>query len=356
MRSVFIFCALMLACLQTVHSASAQELKFSTVTREPFSMVLDGSDTGFSIDLLSEISKDLGKQIGIDRKDSFSAMLDSVQSAEVDGAIANISVTAAREATMDFTLPIFSSGVQVMLLDGQNKNVLFSAIFARDIGYALLLAFGLIFGCGVLMWVFERGRQEYFNRPLRQALFPSFWWALNLVVNGGFEERIPRSVAGRIFGVAMVISSLFIVSIFVARITAALTVEAIQSNVQSINDLDGRTIGTIEGSTSAEFLETRNINYVVYTELEQLLLAFEADTLDAVVFDGPILAYYIQNRGLRNVRLLERVFKQENYGIALPTGSPLREEINRSLLRLRENGVYDQLVAKWFGRAYSDGR
>ena len=206
------------------------------------------------------------------------------------------------------------------------------------------------------MWVFERGRQEYFNHPLRQALFPSFWWALNLVVNGGFEERIPRSVLGRIFGVVMVISSLFIVSIFVARITAALTVEAIQSNVQSINDLDGRVIGTIGGSTSAEFLETRNIDYVVYTELQQLLLAFETDTLDAVVFDGPILAYYIQNRGVRNVRLLERVFKQENYGIALPTGSPLREEINRSLLRLRENGVYDQLVAKWFGRAYSDGR
>jgi polar amino acid transport system substrate-binding protein len=50
--------------------------------------------------------------------------------------------------------------------------------------------------------------------------------------------------------------------------------------------------------------------------------------------------------------LMDKVFKPENYGIALPTGSPLREEINQSLLRLRENGTYGELVRKWFGNAY----
>ncbi|MGB3245142.1 MAG: transporter substrate-binding domain-containing protein [Sulfitobacter sp.] len=333
-------------------SAMSQELLFTTVTREPFSIVQEGNNAGFSIDLLSEIAKDLRRPIMIDRKDGFKEMLDAVQAGEADGAIANISITAAREATMDFTLPIFSSGVQVMLHQDQSSSALFSALFTRDIAYALLLAFGVLFGCGILMWAFERARQEYFDRPFREAIFPSFWWALNLVVNGGFEERMPRSTGGRLIGVVMVVSSLFIVSVFVARITAAMTVEAIQSNVQSINELDGRSVGTIGGSTSAELLDARNISYTAFTDLNEMLGDFETKTLDAVVFDAPILAYYIQNRGSGKGRLMERIFKPENYGIALQAGSPLREDINRSILHLRENGVYDQLIAKWFGSAF----
>ncbi len=332
--------------------AKGQDLTFATVSREPFSMEQNGVDTGFSVDLIRAIAKDLNLSIALDRKDSFGGMLGAVQNADLDGAIANISITAAREATMDFTLPIFSSGVQVMLPSESAQNALVTTILTREILLAVILAFGILFACGMIMWAFERNRQEYFNRPLVAALFPSFWWALNLVVNGGFEERMPRSPLGRGFGVLMVISSLFIVSIFVARITAALTVEAIQSNVQSINDLDGRSVGTIEGSTSAAFLDQRGISYVLYTDLDAMLKAFEVNTLQAVVFDGPILAYYVANKGRGRTRLMSKVFKPENYGIALPTGSPLREEINQSLLRLRENGTYDELAVKWFGNAY----
>lgn len=333
----------------------AQELVFSTVTRDPFSLQIDGADSGFSVDLIRAIGADIDKTVTLDRKNSFGDMLGAVQAADVDGAIANISITAARETTMDFTLPIFASGLQVMLPSDSTSNALVTTILTREIALALVLAFGILFACGMIMWVFERNRQEYFDRPFAQALFPSFWWALNLVVNGGFEERVPRSPLGRGLGVVMVMSSLFIVSIFVARITAALTVEAIQSNVQTLNDLEGRSIGTIDGSTSAAFLDQRGLGYVLYSDLDTMLSAFEANTLQAVVFDGPILAYYVANNGRGRARLMDKVFKPENYGIALPTGSPLREEINQSLLRLRENGTYDDLVVKWFGNAYRSG-
>ena len=47
--------------------------------------------------------------------------------------------------------------------------------------------------------------------------------------------------------------------------------------------------------------------------------------------------------------LMPRIYRRENYGIALPAGSEQREEINRALLRLRENGTYEDLVQLWFG-------
>ena len=80
-----------------------------------------------------------------------------------------------------------------------------------------------------------------------------------------------------------------------------------------------------------------------------MLTDFENGEIDAVVFDGPILAWYLQSRSKESGRLVERVFKRENYGIALPTGSPLTEDINRALLALRENGTTDELQRKYFG-------
>jgi len=215
-----------------------------------------------------------------------------------------------------------------------------------------LVALGLLFAGGMVMWDFERGRQPYFDRPLNDAMFPAFWWALNLVVNAGFEDRMPMSRFGRVFAVLLVISSLFIVSIFVATITAAVTVDALQESVDSINDLETRRVATVSGSTSAQFLGKRDIAFTGYDNPAQMLAAFAKEKADAVVFDGPILAYYVMTGAAGEARLIDRVYRPENYGIALPEGSPLREEINRALLALREDGSYSTLVDKWFGEGF----
>lgn len=343
--------------------ATAQEtentLRIATVTRAPFSMPVSMPDTveghtGFSIDLLDLAAAQLGVTVSYERFDTFAEMMSAVEMGTVDGAIANISITADRERIMDFTQPIFDGGIQVMLQPSENNgSQLLSVLFTRDVGLIVLGALILLLAGGMLMWFFERRRQPYFDLEAKEAVFPAFWWALNLVVNGGFEERMPRSPVGRVFGVTLVVSSLFIVSIFVAQITAALTVSAIQESVESLDDLDGRRVGTLAGSTTASFLDDRNIGFFVFQDPETMLAAFEDKTLDAVIFDGPILAYYADTVGPSNARLLERVYRPEKYGMAFPTGSTRREPINQAILGLREDGTYDDLLAKWFGGAYT---
>ena len=340
-----------LALLPLAHPAPAQDntITIATVTRAPFSMEENGTHVGFSVELWSMLAADLGVQTNFLRTDSFQEMLDLVVARQVDGAIANISITAGREAIMDFSQPIFDSGLQIMLPYETGSGSIFQALLTRDIAIAVLVAIGMLFGGGMLMWVFERHRQPYFDRDARDALFPSFWWSLNLVVNGGFEERMPMSRPGRVFAVILVFASLFLVSVFVAKITAAMTVDALQSSVESINDLDGKRVGTLAGSTAEQFLDQREIATITFEDLNPMLRQFEDTTLDAVFFDGPILSYYTTTRGSGTARMVSRVFKPENYGMALPTGSPLREQINQGLLRLREDGRYGALRAKWFG-------
>ena len=111
----------------------------------------------------------------------------------MDAAIANVSITAERERLMDFSQPIFDSGVQVMMRADDSAGLsMLKALFIRQIGLAVMAALVLLFGGGMLMWMFERHKQPYFDRKACDAAFPAFWWALNLVVNGGLEERMPQ--------------------------------------------------------------------------------------------------------------------------------------------------------------------
>ncbi|MEX0349355.1 MAG: transporter substrate-binding domain-containing protein [Paracoccaceae bacterium] len=348
LRRLIIFLASITCLIAT--EISAQELDVSTVTRPPFSMVENGDQTGFSMDLLAALMEDLDWRYEVQRSEQFADMLDAVMSGTADMAIANISITAQRETLMDFSQPIFESGLQIMIpAENQGTPSLMHALMSRELFMAIGIAFLILLTGGMLMWYFERRAQPYFDRKLNDAWFPSFWWALNLVVNGGFEERVPRTRFGKVFGVILVISSLFVVSVFTARITSVMTVEAITTSVNSVNDLYGKRIATIEGSTAAAFLNRRDLSYTGYDGLDPLLAAFEAGGIDAVVFDAPILSYYTTHAGKGVGVVTGAPFLRENYGIAFPTGSPLVEDVNQALLTLRENGTYDTIYRKWFG-------
>lgn len=347
-RAVRTLLAMLCLCLVPT-LAAAQTLDFATVERPPFAFSKDDKIEGFSIDLMREVARQLGRDVNFEASETFADMLGRVINRDADGAVANISITAAREVVMDYTLPIFESGLQIMVA-GTRQSSLWRQLLTPEIALWIVMAAAVLFISGMLMWLFERRAQPYFERPAREAMFPSFWWALNLVVNGGFEERAPRSAMGRVLGVLLVISSLFVVSIFVARITTAMTVTALTSTVTGLNDLDSRDVGSVEGSTASDFLETRDIKHRAYAGFAELIDAFEAKEIDIVVFDGPLLQYYLSQNRKSQAYLVDRVFRAEDYGIVLPTGSPLREPINQAILKLREDGTHERLVRKWFGQ------
>ncbi|MGI9420252.1 MAG: transporter substrate-binding domain-containing protein [Geminicoccaceae bacterium] len=324
-------------------------LKVATIERQPFAFASGGDYTGFSIELWQVLARELGVRTAFVTAKSFSDMLGRVQAGEVDAAIANISITSERETAMDFSQPIFDSGLQVLIREGVGANGVVAALFNWQIFGWLATAVLVLLAAATLMWLFERRMQPYFEYPYREGLWRSFWWALNVVVNGGFEERIPRSWPGRFFAVCLVIASLFVVSIFVAKITATLTVGELRSQVQGYSDLYTKRVGTTSGSTSAVFLKSKSIRFKGFPDTASMFQALEAGELDAIVHDAPILAYYAAKQGRGRARTVGSIFRPEKYGIALPAGSKLVEPINRQLLRLRENGTYGELIEKWFG-------
>lgn len=63
------------------------------------------------------------------------------------------------------------------------------------------------------------------------------------------------------------------------------------------------------------------------------LAAINAREIDALVYDEPTLRALVETEYSTSIDLLPRSFQRQDYAFALPTGSSLREPINRILAR-----------------------
>jgi polar amino acid transport system substrate-binding protein len=80
------------------------------------------------------------------------------------------------------------------------------------------------------------------------------------------------------------------------------------------------------------------------------LQALQAGKLDAFVYDKPLLTWLVLRDFSTTLRVLDIVFDNQNYAIALPTGSPLRELLNGPLLEETESDWWDQTLFQYLGR------
>ncbi len=72
--------------------------------------------------------------------------------------------------------------------------------------------------------------------------------------------------------------------------------------------------------------------------------------IDAMVYDAPLLRYLARTEFLGAVKVLPARFKRQNYGIAMPTGSALREPVNRALLQIIEQSEWEDILYQYLGK------
>ncbi len=98
-----------------------------------------------------------------------------------------------------------------------------------------------------------------------------------------------------------------------------------------------------------DYLTERKISPKEVPSIDQAYADLAAGRSDAIVYDAPVLRHYSTHTGQGSTKMVGGMFSREDYGIALPPQSPLRQRIDTALLQLREDGTYDRLVSAWFG-------
>lgn len=323
----------------------------------PFVIEENGKLSGFSIDLWQSIAQQLNLKTEFVHKSTVPEVFSAVKSNQAALGIAALSITSDREQDFDFSQPMFASGLQIMVRQqngsggGQGgipsfMKVVFGRSVLEMLGFMLLLT--LI--PAHIVWFVEKRHESggvlETNRYF-PGIFKAYWWAAGTL--GAQADEMPRTYLGRFTALIWMFVSIVFVAYFTAAATATLTVERLQGNIKGPEDLPGKSVAATRGSTSAQYLKNVRAELKEVTNVEEAFKALEANEVDAVVFDAPVLMYYASHDGKGKVDVVGKIFRDENYGIAFPQNSNLRKEVNLALLKLRENGTYQQLYDKWFG-------
>jgi polar amino acid transport system substrate-binding protein len=332
--------------------ASAEKLKVYTKPIEPFAFQKDGKAAGFSIELWDRLAKETNVEYELVWVDSVAGLIEALKKKEADAAIAAISITAERQAVVDFSQPFYESGLSI-LVNAQSQSslgLLARSLFTPDFVKLLVAVFVMLIFTAHLVWVFERKRNpEQFPAPYFKGVWESAWWAISTILSGGCDAKGPMVVGGRIVGAFWMLVCIIFITYFTASITSIMTVNQLTSDINGPNDLPGRKVGTVKGTTAEKYLTTRKAEVHAFANIDEAYAALAKRNVEAVVYDAPILLYHLKsNPGLKQ-QVVGRLFQRQNYGVGLQHASVHRAGINEALLKLRESGFLDELQTKWFG-------
>jgi polar amino acid transport system substrate-binding protein len=350
---------LLLIALMLFHASPAmaqpkpETLRVATRLVRPFVYEQQHQLTGFSVELWQEIARQMNVQSEFAVKPTVRDILDAVKSKEAALGISAISITAEREVELDFSQPMFDAGLQILTPVQAGRDALVEAILSNLFSTTVLVYVGgvalILLLMAHLVWIFERrspsgmlAHQSYFP-----GIFEACWWAAATLATQA--DQMPRAAIARIIAVAWMFMSVVFIAYFTAAVTSSLTLRQLRGNINGPEDLPGKRVASVRGSTSAEYLRQHSIEPVEFVKIEEVYPALQTGQVEAVVYDAPVLLFYAAHEGKGKVQTVGAIFRKENYGIVFPSNSPYRKPVNEALLKLKENGTYEQLYVKWFG-------
>jgi len=132
-----------------------------------------------------------------------------------------------------------------------------------------------------------------------------------------------------------------------------LLVAADDDTINGPEDLEGKNLCSVTGSTSAQRIKDEyaaGTNLLEQPGYAECVTALTAGTVDAVTTDDIILAGLAAvpaNEG--KVKVVGKPFSEENYGVGIPKDSEQCEAINEAITKMIEDGTWEELLDKNVG-------
>ena len=333
---------------------SESVLVIGTRYAPPFAMKDDnGQWTGLSIDLWKHIAEELHLRYRF-KETTLEGLIDGTASGELDGAISAITVTRTREEKVDFTQPYYISGLGIAVPSSGRFGWLWlplRGLISPSLFVVLLGLLGIMLLVSVIVWVLERRANEGFGDP-KVGLPRSVWWSASTMAQARTEHQ-PATVPARLVALLWMAASAITAAVFTASLTAQLTTKQLQGTLHDFSDLKSVRVGACAGTSTESYLREREVGYSTYKNFRDGLEALRKGQIDAFVYDRPILVWLANNEFSGSVEVLDTVFDNQDYAIALPNGSPLRAKINPVLASATQSAWWEELNEKYFGTSES---
>ncbi|XP_033743404.1 glutamate receptor-like isoform X2 [Pecten maximus] len=380
--------------------SSINETKIvTTVLDPPYVMMKKGSPTkyeaymspeercgkhkfeGFCIDLAARIAdyvnftydiclvKDLTYGTKVENG-TWNGMIGELTRREADLAIAPITISSARERVVDFTKPFMSLGISIMIKKPSNaKAHVFSFMdpLSYEIWMCILFAY---VGVSVVLFLVSRFSPTEWHVEDDSSITNDFtisnslWYSLGAFMQQGCDIS-PKAISGRVVGSVWWFFTLIIISSYTANLAAFLTVERMNTPIESAEDLAKQTniqYGVLNSGTTKDFFKYSKV--AIY---ERMWAYMTSATPSVFVNNNSAGIARVRKSNGKYAYLVESTMNEyinmrkpcdtmkvgtnldsKGYGIATPVGSPLRDKLTLAVLHLRESGELQQLKKRWW--------
>uniref|UniRef100_A0A672KRL0 Glutamate receptor n=1 Tax=Sinocyclocheilus grahami TaxID=75366 RepID=A0A672KRL0_SINGR len=372
-------------------SMANRTLIVTTILENPYVMYkksdkpLYGNDRfeGYCLDLLKELSNILGFSYEVklvsdgkygaqNDKGEWNGMVRELIDHVADLAVAPLTITYVREKVIDFSKPFMTLGISILYHkpNGTNPGVFsFLNPLSPDIWMYVLLA---CLGVSCVLFVIARFTPyEWYNpHPCNPdsdvvennfTLINSVWFGVGALMQQG-SELMPKALSTRIVGGIWWFFTLIIISSYTANLAAFLTVERMDSPIDSADDLAKQTkieYGAVrDGSTMTffkkskistyekmwAFMSSRKNTALVKNNREGIQRVMTTDY--ALLMESTSIEYISQRNC--NLTQIGGLIDSKGYGVGTPIGSPYRDKVTIAILQLQEEGKLHMMKEKWW--------
>jgi polar amino acid transport system substrate-binding protein len=331
-------------------SAQAPPVLRVLVHAEPPFVIRQGDRwSGWAIDLWAEVARQTGLQWTIVGEAAPAEIVDALVGGRADVGVGDISVTKSRDEVIDFSHPFFRSGLRI--LTRSRSDSLWTAIESLATRAHVGLALGvlaLLGGMSALVYVLAR-RHDPGNFPStrREGIVEAVYIAATALLKGQLDRRLLPGIAARILTIVWMFFGTAVVAYLTAEVAAVLTVQRLNTDIQSLGDLAGRQVAAVSGTFIPAWLRERGIDVVERPDIDAAVGTLLARQVDAVVHDAPVLIWWTTQHPSAPLLLVGRMFERNDYAFAVPEQSPLRVTVNLALLDLQETGFFAELDRRW---------
>ncbi|XP_043577546.1 glutamate receptor ionotropic, kainate 2 isoform X4 [Bombus pyrosoma] len=347
-------------------------------------------------------------------------MMKELLDQKADLAIADLTITYDREQAVDFTMPFMNLGISILYRKPikQPPN-LFSFLSPLSLDVWIYMATAYL-GVSVLLFILARFTPYEWYNPhpcnknpdhlenrfkllncmwftigslMRQGcdilpkfspyewenphpcngqsevleneftLMNSLWFTIGSLMQQG-SDIAPKAVSTRIVAGMWWFFTLIMISSYTANLAAFLTVERMDSPIESAEDLAKQTkikYGALKGGSTAAFF--RDSNFSTYQRMWSFMdsakptvfTTSNVEGVERVVKGKGSYAFLMESTSIeyvieRNCDLTQvgGLLDSKGYGIAMPPNSPYRTAISGAILKLQEEGKLHLLKTRWW--------
>ncbi|MFN3937213.1 MAG: ABC transporter substrate-binding protein [Gemmobacter sp.] len=139
---------------------------------------------------------------------------------------------------------------------------------------------------------------------------------------------------------------------------ADMALVSVDGGATGLADMQGKPVGVLAASTGEAWVRANEGTYGwsdirSYPDQQGLLLDVRAGRVAGAVSD--LTGLIFSAKQMPDLKIVEVIPTGDRYGMMMPKGSPLLEEVNAHISAMKEDGTMAAIYERWFGQPPADG-